>query len=72
VKDNAWLRLQEVELGYTIPLKTKAIKNFRVCVTGYNLLTLSTLLAKYKMDPETANYGYPASQAVNLGLQISF
>ena len=72
VKDNAWLRLQEVELGYTIPLNTKAIKNFRVCVTGYNLLTLSTLLAKYKMDPETANYGYPASKAVNLGLQISF
>ena len=72
IKDNAWLRLQEVELGYTIPLKTKAVRDFRVCVTGYNLLTLSSLLTNYKMDPETVNYGYPATRAVNLGLQITF
>ena len=61
-----------MELGYTIPVDSKVIKNFRVCLTGYNLLTLSSLLSKYKMDPETVNYGYPASKAVNLGLQISF
>lgn len=72
IKDNAWVRLQEVELGYTIPVDSKVIKNFRVCLTGYNLLTLSSLLSKYHMDPETVNYGYPASKAVNLGLQISF
>ena len=71
VKDNAYVRLQEVELGYTLPLKG-AIRQLRLCVTGYNLLTLSSLLARYHMDPETVNYGYPASKAVNLGLQIAF
>lgn len=72
VKDNAWLRLQEVELGYTLPLAKGTIRQLRLCVTGYNLLTLSSLLTRYQMDPETVNYGYPASKAVNLGLQITF
>ena len=72
VKNNDWLRLQNVEIGYTVPLKQGAVDNFRVCLSGYNLLTLSSLLWNYKMDPETANYAYPAARSVNLGLQISF
>ena len=72
VRDNAYVRLQEVELGYTLPFKESAIRQLRLCLTGYNLLTLSSLLSNYHMDPETVNYGYPAAMAVNLGLQISF
>ena len=72
IKDNNYLRLQDVEIGYNIPFKNSAIKKTRVCLTGYNLLTISSLLWKYKMDPETVNYGYPAAQSVTLGLQIVF
>ena len=72
IKDNNYLRLQDVEIGYNIPFKNSAIKKTRVCLTGYNLLTISSLLWKYKMDPETVNYGYPAAQSVTLGLQIIF
>ena len=65
IKKNDFLRLSHVELGYTV-------KKFRVYVSGQNLFTLSSLLTKYKMDPETVNYGYPAAMSVNLGVQVSF
>ena len=65
IKKNDFLRLSHVELGYTV-------KKFRVYVSGENLFTLSSLLTKYKMDPETVNYGYPAAMSVNLGVQVSF
>ena len=72
IRDNNYLRLQNVELGYNIPFKNSGIDKMRVYLSGYNLLTISELLWKYKMDPETVNYGYPAAQSVMLGLQISF
>ena len=72
IKDNDYLRLQDVEIGYSIPFKKAGIDKMRVCLSGYNLLTISDLLWKYKMDPETADYGYPAARSVMLGLQISF
>ncbi|MBO4635142.1 MAG: SusC/RagA family TonB-linked outer membrane protein [Bacteroidales bacterium] len=73
VRDNTYLRLQEVELGYSIPFKEGSrIDQLRIYLSGCNLLTLSSLLRDYKMDPETVNYGYPAARSFNLGLQISF
>ena len=72
VKNNDYLRLQNVEIGYSIPFKNSGIDKMRVCLSGYNLLTISNLLWKYKMDPEAVGYGYPAAQSVTLGLQISF
>ena len=72
IKDNGYVRLQDVEIGYNIPFKNSGIDKMRVCLTGYNLLTISPLLWKYKMDPETVNYGYPAAQSITLGLQITF
>ena len=72
IKDNNYIRLQDVEIGYNIPFKNAGIDKMRVCLTGYNLLTISPLLWNYKMDPETVNYGYPAAQSVMLGLQIIF
>ena len=72
IRNNNYLRLQQVELGYNIPVGTARIDKFRVFLSGYNLLTFSRLLREYKMDPETVNYGYPASRSVIVGLQISF
>ncbi len=65
IRKNNWLRLRNLELGYTI-------KGCRIFVRGYNLLTFSRLLSDYDMDPETVNYGYPQGRSYNAGIQISF
>lgn len=65
IRKNNWLRLKNLELGYTI-------KGCRIFVRGYNLLTFSKLLSDYDMDPETVNYGYPQGRSYNAGIQITF
>ena len=65
VKKNDFLRLKNAELGYSF-------RKCRVYLSGQNLFTLSSVLSKYKMDPETTDYGYPAAMSVNLGVQVSF
>lgn len=65
IRKNNWLRLRNLELGYTI-------KGCRIFVRGYNLLTFSRLLSDYDMDPETVNYGYPQGRSYNAGIQITF
>lgn len=72
VKKNNFLRLKGLEIGYNMLFGKDRKDNLRVYLSGDNLLTLSTLLWKYKMDPETVNYGYPAARSVNLGVQVSF
>ncbi|GHS91473.1 hypothetical protein FACS1894203_2290 [Bacteroidia bacterium] len=76
MQDASYLRLKSLELGYTFPSKwiSKAkIKNLRVYVNGYNLLTATKL--RY-VDPEhpTTNYGYlyPLNKTVNVGLNLKF
>jgi TonB-linked SusC/RagA family outer membrane protein len=74
MRDGSFLRLKSVELGYTLPEKlfSKAkMSNFRVYVSGTNLLTFS----KFKLwDPEMAGSGldYPVQRVFNVGLQLSF
>lgn len=72
VKKNNYLRLKNLEVGYTLKFPGSSVEKLRVYLSGQNLLTVSTLLWKYKMDPETVNYGYPAARSVCAGVQISF
>ena len=73
---NNYLRLRNVEVGYdfaSLPaVKRAKVSKLRLFLTAYNMFTLSSILRDYKMDPETANYGYPATKSCNLGVQISF
>lgn len=76
IRSNNWLRLQTVELGYDFSVlravRQAGFSKCRLYLSGNNLLTLSSLLGRYKMDPETANYGYPALRSISMGLQIGF
>lgn len=76
IKKNNYLRLQNVELGYELSninaVRRAGLNRCRVYVNAYNVLTLSSLLWKYDMDPETVNYGYPAAKSVNMGVQLTF
>lgn len=55
VKDGSYVRLKNLELGYTLPepmMKKMTLKSIRIFVSGQNLLTFSHL--KF-LDPELAN-----------------
>lgn len=83
IQNAAYLRLKNMELGYTIPkkwLETMSIQNVRVYMSAYNLLTVTKL--KY-MDPEfylTPNggglgdigYNYPINKTVTVGINVKF
>ncbi|MBL7697794.1 MAG: TonB-dependent receptor [Chitinophagaceae bacterium] len=75
-RSTAFLRLKNVEIGYTFPklMQDKMrMKNLRVYVNASNLLTF----AKFNdIDPESLNStngrGYPILRTVNFGLTTSF
>jgi len=74
MRDGSFLRLKQVEIGYTLPehiLKKIYFANFRIYFNGVNLLTFS----KFKMwDPEMGGdgLGYPIQKVFNVGLQFGF
>lgn len=74
MRDGSFLRLKQIELGYTIPRRiTEKFKSsgLRVYFSGTNLLTFS----KFKLwDPEMAGngLGYPIQKVFNVGLSLNF
>ncbi|MCZ4222169.1 SusC/RagA family TonB-linked outer membrane protein [Pedobacter rhodius] len=67
-----YLRLKNVELGYTIASSfTRKIKvsSIRLFVNGTNLLTSSSF---DRVDPETYGGVYPIQRVVNGGLSVKF
>jgi TonB-linked SusC/RagA family outer membrane protein len=76
VHSTDFIRLKSLELGYNLPLNVMTklnTQNFRVYVSGFNLLTYSP---GYKdFDPEDDNQGginYPLQRIVNFGLSLTF
>ncbi len=71
-RDGAFIRLKQLELGYTIPTTTiqkLKMQNARLYINATNLFTWS----KFKLwDVEMASngLGYPVQKVVNLGLHI--
>ena len=75
-RDASFLRLKNVELGYTFNqsmFDTKVgIKSLRVYIAGYNLLTFSGLK---NVDPETDDesyQNYPQMRIFNAGVKLTF
>lgn len=74
MRNGSFLRLKQIELGYTLPQKLmKAIhtSNFRIYINASNLLNFS----KFKLwDVEMGGngLGYPVQKVFNLGLNINF
>ncbi len=66
IKDGSFLKLRNLELGYTVK------EGFRFFVNGQNLFTVSPLLAKYNLDPENISGLYPALRSFNAGVTITF
>lgn len=76
-RNASFLRLKNIEIGYTIPQKVfgagAPVKGLRLYIGGYNLLTLSGLK---EIDPETGNNAgsstYPQMRIFNAGVKLSF
>lgn len=83
IENGDYLRLKNVQLGYTIPSKwlkqTKLIENCRLYISGQNLFTLT----KYSgFDPEISGGGvfskgyddghFPPVRTISCGLKVSF
>ncbi len=74
MRDGSFLRLKQLEVGYTLPRKVQDKLNastFRIYLSGTNLF----LLSKFKMwDAEMGGngLGYPIQKTLNVGLNVSF
>lgn len=74
-KSASFLRLKNVEIGYTLPktwLASMGVTACRIYVAGYNLLTFSGLK---DVDPENSDeetQTYPQTRVYNFGIKITF
>ena len=71
----SYVRLRNVEIGYTFPLnwvKSVGLRKARVYANGQNLYTWDRL--PYKgVDPEQlSSYAYPIQRVFNFGLNVTF
>lgn len=84
VQDASYIRLKTAEIGYTLPQKLVSkigIKNLRVYLSGYNLLTFTGLK---NVDPERPGasggasssnldfYNYPVNRTYTIGASVKF
>ncbi len=74
--DASYVRLKNVELGYTFRIaKLKALQNARVYLNGLNVFTFSGFKGN---DPENKggtynnDIRYPMTKVFNIGLQVNF
>ena len=79
LQDASYIRLKNLTVGYTLPLKTKAVERVRVYFSGENLWYWSPM-KKWTdvIDPEVATssaYGdcsYPYSKIFSFGVNVTF
>ena len=73
--DRSFLRLKNIELGYSLPkkvLKKLTMSKLRVYVSGTNLLTWHHLKTNC-IDPEqTKANQYPITKMFTVGLNVTF
>ncbi|MEX2569464.1 MAG: TonB-dependent receptor [Cyclobacteriaceae bacterium] len=74
VEDASYLRLKNLEIGYSLqPNKIKGLGDFRIYMSGQNLLTFTNYSG---LDPESTNLidmgTYPQSMTLLMGVNASF
>ena len=69
-----YIRLKNIQIGYTVPLHSKAIRSLQVYVSGQDLWESTKVLSVF--DPEVGNNvsatAYPFYRTVSFGLNIQF
>lgn len=75
IMDRSFIRLKNVELGYTLPqtaLRAIGIKKLRVYVSGQNLFTWDRLKTSTTDPEQDDKIGYPIYKTWNVGFNITF
>jgi len=76
MKNAAYLRLQNLQIGYTFPqvvLETIKIQNLRVYLSGRNLLTFDNFYEGYDPEAPVSDGGwYPQMTVYTMGLNVNF
>ena len=81
LQNAAYLRLKNLTVGYTLPLKkNRVLEKARIYFSGENLFYLSPLTKRSRyVDPEVATAGsdtrditYPYSRTFSFGVDITF
>ena len=72
-QDGSYVRLKNVQLGYTLPIRNKKIQAIKVYVSGQDLWESTKVLKVF--DPEVGNdvsaTTYPFYRTISFGLNIS-
>lgn len=74
VKDASYLRLKNIELGYSLPKRVTSflfLEKMRLYVSAYNLLTFDKIKV---IDPEagTSSMNIPIQKNINVGINLQF
>lgn len=73
IRNASYLRLKNIEIGYSLPrmlLNKVRIQKLRVYANAYNLLTFSNIK---ELDPEMPEqYKYPMAMNFNFGVNLTF
>ena len=79
IQDASYIRLKNLTVGYTLPIKTKAVEKVRVYFSGENLWYWSPMKEWTDVvDPEVATSGaygdcsYPYSKIFSFGVNVTF
>lgn len=83
IEDGSFLRLRNVELGYTLPTKIlgkSGINNIRLFASAQNLFTITkysgldpdVVGANVNLEPGVDNGNYPSSRIFSFGLGLGF
>ncbi|ADY53596.1 TonB-dependent receptor plug [Pseudopedobacter saltans DSM 12145] len=74
IQNGAYLRLKNVQLGYTVPASKKYVQSLRVYIAGQDLWESTDVLKVF--DPEVNNNVdtgiYPFFRTVSFGLNVTF
>ncbi len=71
--DTSYLRLKNLQLGYSFKFKKDMVQRLRIYYSGENLLTFHNL--PFKTDPETTSErgsSYPLLRTHSIGMSITF
>lgn len=78
LQDASFVRLKEIEIGYTIPKDVTQIADIRIFARGYNLFTFFSDIYDLGLDPEATSYynfrnaTYTPIKTYSFGLNFSF
>ena len=76
--DASFLRLKEIEIGYTLSKEKTTFADIKFFARGFNLLTMFSDIQKLGLDPEATGYNnfrgatYPSLKMYTFGLNFTF